>query len=67
MELYKIPKILIIHLKRFRQGGRVSSYGYGYRSRGGGKIDKVIDFPIENLDMSKYVLNPTLPSDYTKP
>ena len=39
---WKLPKILIIFFKRFTNRG--------------GKIDKLIDFPLDNLDMSKYVL-----------
>lgn len=41
MEIYKSPNILIIHLKRFTN-----------RS----KIDSFVDFPIEGLDISDYLL-----------
>lgn len=39
---WSFPKILVITLKRFSYDGR-------------SKIDKLIDFPIDNLDLSKYV------------
>ena len=39
---WNFPKILVITLKRFSYDGR-------------NKIDKLIDFPIEMLDLSKYV------------
>jgi len=39
---WSLPKILIITLKRFSPDGRH-------------KIDKQVDFPLENLDLSKYV------------
>jgi ubiquitin carboxyl-terminal hydrolase 4/11/15 len=40
MEIYKAPKVLVIHLKRF------SSHQ---------KIDTLVDFPIYNLDLNSYV------------
>lgn len=39
---WKLPKILIIFFKRFNNMGN--------------KIDRLIDYPLDNLDMSKYVL-----------
>jgi len=39
---WSLPKILIITLKRFSPDGRH-------------KIDKLVDFPLDNLDLSKYV------------
>lgn len=27
MEIYRAPKVLVIHLKRFRSANRVSNYG----------------------------------------
>jgi ubiquitin carboxyl-terminal hydrolase 4/11/15 len=47
MELYKLPKILIIHLKRFK------SQGY-YRE----KLSTHIQFPESGLDLSPYVIGP---------
>ena len=43
MELYSTPPVLIIHLKRFKAHQ---------------KIDTQVEFPIENLDMSKYIIGP---------
>lgn len=39
-----LPNILIIHLKRF-------SYSRTHRD----KLDVLVDFPVENLDMTSYV------------
>lgn len=41
-----LPKVLIIHLKRF-------SYSRVYRD----KLDILVDFPLTNLDMGEYVKN----------
>ena len=48
MELYRAPEFLIIHLKRFSHQ-RASIFS----SR---KIQEFIDFPVEGLDLSNYVL-----------
>jgi ubiquitin carboxyl-terminal hydrolase 4/11/15 len=42
MEIYHAPHILIIHLKRFTSNR---------------KIDVLVDFPINDLDISNYVIN----------
>ncbi len=42
MEIYKTPNVLIIQLKRFSASN---------------KIDTLVDFPIENLDLSQVVIN----------
>lgn len=47
MEIYSAPKFLIIHLKRF-------SHQRGMW--GGRKLTQLITFPIEGLDLTKYVL-----------
>jgi ubiquitin carboxyl-terminal hydrolase 4/11 len=54
MSLYKAPRILVIHLKRFKGSG---SYNKS-------KITDRIDFPIEDLDLSNYVRDSSLPEDY---
>lgn len=46
-----MPRILIISLKRFKQ--QKSKYSWG----GGKKLDTHVDFPLEGLDMSPYVLS----------
>ena len=45
--IFYVPRLLIICLSRF------SKRGYGY-----GKNDEYIDFPLENLDMGKYICGP---------
>ncbi|CAB3993110.1 ubiquitin carboxyl-terminal hydrolase 15-like isoform X1 [Paramuricea clavata] len=45
-DLWSLPKMLIIHLKRF-------SYNRFWRD----KLDIKVDFPLTNFDMSKYVMN----------
>jgi hypothetical protein len=40
MEFYKLPRILVIHIKRFKQQGYVTK-----------KDGKFISYPIEGLDM----------------
>jgi ubiquitin carboxyl-terminal hydrolase 4/11/15 len=49
MEVYKCPEYLIIHLKRFSH--QRQSF---FSSR---KITDLIDFPVEGLDLSEYVLS----------
>ena len=48
MELYYVPKILIICFKRFIKD---SSYGWD-------KNDDYVEFPINNLDLKNYVIGP---------
>lgn len=47
LEIWSVPDILTIHLKRFENTKSFSD-----------KIDAIVEFPIENLDMSKYIVNP---------
>eukprot|EP00730_Choanoeca_flexa_P005876 TRINITY_DN12039_c0_g1_i1.p1 TRINITY_DN12039_c0_g1~~TRINITY_DN12039_c0_g1_i1.p1 ORF type:complete len:1034 (+),score=263.37 TRINITY_DN12039_c0_g1_i1:1657-4758(+) len=47
LEVWRLPKNLIIHLKRF-------SYNANFRE----KIDTYVDFPLSKLDLSPYVLSP---------
>ncbi|XP_056001735.1 ubiquitin carboxyl-terminal hydrolase 15-like [Ostrea edulis] len=46
-DLWNLPEILIIHLKRF-------SYNRFYRD----KIDTIVEFPIRGLNLKKYVIDP---------
>lgn len=46
-DVWSLPKVLIIHLKRF-------SFSRSWRD----KIDTLVEFPVEGLDMSNYVHNP---------
>ena len=55
MELYKIPKILILHLKRFKTN-RVFNIGQTFFSGGNSKINTVVVFPgtDQQLEMTNY-------------
>ena len=58
MELHQVPRILIITLKRFKQTrSRYGGMGFGDMGMfsGGEKLDTLVDFPLEGLDMSPYV------------
>lgn len=59
MDIYKLPKILVIQLKRFNKGGGSSKYssGIGRMVMGSSKNSDLIDFPIEGLDMGKFLLD----------
>lgn len=46
-DIWSLPEVLIIHLKRF-------SFSRSWRD----KIDTLVEFPVEGLDMSTYVHNP---------
>eukprot|EP01016_Furgasonia_blochmanni_P056109 TRINITY_DN9509_c0_g1_i1.p1 TRINITY_DN9509_c0_g1~~TRINITY_DN9509_c0_g1_i1.p1 ORF type:complete len:502 (-),score=105.55 TRINITY_DN9509_c0_g1_i1:118-1563(-) len=56
MDLYKVPKILLIHLKRFK--------GSGLDFSGKSKIFDKIGYPVQGLDLTEHVLNPDLPGDH---
>lgn len=56
MVIYKTPKILIIHLKRFKQK---SDKWYATKS----KMGCLIDFPHE-LNMENFTTSKTLPEAY---
>lgn len=55
MEIYKAPPILIIHLKRFKESA--TKYFPG-------KLEAMVNFPIQDLDLSEFVKNHELPMDY---
>eukprot|EP01106_Pelomyxa_sp_JSP_P004982 TRINITY_DN1795_c0_g1_i2.p1 TRINITY_DN1795_c0_g1~~TRINITY_DN1795_c0_g1_i2.p1 ORF type:complete len:287 (+),score=89.62 TRINITY_DN1795_c0_g1_i2:96-863(+) len=50
-DLWKLPEVLIVHLKRF-------SYGRYTRQ----KLDTIVDFPVDSLDLSHFVPHITGPS-----
>ncbi|KAL3914257.1 MAG: hypothetical protein SGILL_006174 [Bacillariaceae sp.] len=63
MKLWRLPNILVIHLKRFE-------YGHGFRRE---KLDTYVDFPFEGLDMAPYCpsasddkafVDDTVPAEY---
>ncbi|EGR29915.1 ubiquitin carboxyl-terminal hydrolase family protein, putative [Ichthyophthirius multifiliis] len=56
MKIYRSPQILIIHLKRFKNNAGIMWKG--------GKLTKIIDFPLENLDITDYVIEKEPPSYY---
>lgn len=53
LTLWKLPKVLIFHLKRFHY--RQSNSHYSIRRD---KINKLVDYQVENLDMSPFVIDP---------
>lgn len=54
MEIYKVPRILIFHLKRFKSSNKY------FKS----KLESLIQFPIEGLDMREFALNHHLPQEF---
>lgn len=53
MELYKLPEILILHLKRFKTA-RIGSYGSLFFPAGSTKINSLVEFPIDEIDMEPF-------------
>uniref|UniRef100_A0A673XFX0 ubiquitinyl hydrolase 1 n=1 Tax=Salmo trutta TaxID=8032 RepID=A0A673XFX0_SALTR len=47
LEIWKVPPIILVHLKRFSYEGRWKQ-----------KLQTTVDFPLENLDLSQYVIGP---------
>nr|XP_023672879.1 ubiquitin carboxyl-terminal hydrolase 8-like isoform X2 [Paramormyrops kingsleyae]XP_023672880.1 ubiquitin carboxyl-terminal hydrolase 8-like isoform X2 [Paramormyrops kingsleyae] len=47
LEIWKVPPILLVHLKRFSYEGRWKQ-----------KLQTSVDFPLENLDLAQYVIGP---------
>lgn len=47
LEIWKVPPILLVHLKRFWYEGRWKQ-----------KLQTTVDFPLEHLDLSQYVIGP---------
>lgn len=50
MQIYRAPEILILHLKRFKGTGMFKS-----------KLSTVVDFPLDGLDMTNFVIKPEVP------
>lgn len=57
MDIYKLPKVLVIQLKRFSKGGGSGKYGGISRMMGSSKNSDLVDFPITGLDMGQYLLD----------
>ena len=55
MDIYKEPYYLIIHLKRFKNGNDINN-NYIFNFFNKIKNNAFIDFPIQNLDLTKYIL-----------
>lgn len=51
MALWRMPEILIVHLKRFQY-----SQGTFFVHRD--KLDMLVDFPLEGFDLSEFVIGP---------
>uniref|UniRef100_A0A3P8W1L6 Ubiquitin carboxyl-terminal hydrolase 8 n=1 Tax=Cynoglossus semilaevis TaxID=244447 RepID=A0A3P8W1L6_CYNSE len=47
LEIWKVPPILLVHLKRFSYEGRWKQ-----------KLQTYVDFPLDSLDLSQYVIGP---------
>ncbi|XP_028999716.1 ubiquitin carboxyl-terminal hydrolase 8 isoform X2 [Betta splendens] len=47
LEIWKVPPIVLVHLKRFSYEGRWKQ-----------KLQTSVDFPLDNLDLSQYVIGP---------
>ena len=62
LSLWKLPKVLIFHLKRFHY--RQSQSHYSIRRD---KINKLVDYQVENLDMSPFVIDPNEACDGVPP
>lgn len=47
LEIWKVPPIVLVHLKRFSYEGRWKQ-----------KLQTTVDFPLETLDLAQYVIGP---------
>ena len=54
MEIFKVPRIMIISLKRFKSSRFNKS---GFMGMGGQKMDTEVDFPLDGLNMRPFVLS----------
>ncbi|CAD8163336.1 unnamed protein product [Paramecium pentaurelia] len=54
MQIYKAPQLLIFILKRFKASNRLFKQ----------KLETQVDFPINNLDMTDYLINSNIPSEF---
>lgn len=59
MDLYRVPPIVIINFKRFKQQKQQMSGYYSFGAMMGGgvgqKNDAQVEFPLEGLDLSQHV------------
>ncbi|CAD8164051.1 unnamed protein product [Paramecium octaurelia] len=54
MQIYKAPQILIFTLKRFKASNRMFKQ----------KLETFVDFPLNGLDMTDYLINSKTPQEY---
>jgi len=66
LEIFRAPPIFVINLKRFKQTGKTRSvFGFsmgGMFGGGGGwdqavKDDTLVDFPLDGLDLTEYIVS----------
>ena len=56
LDLWKLPDVLVVHMKRFSYATPSSGFGrYFYGSSCGSKIDTPVRFPLEGLDLSRFI------------
>eukprot|EP00826_Nyctotherus_ovalis_P052313 TRINITY_DN6611_c0_g2_i1.p1 TRINITY_DN6611_c0_g2~~TRINITY_DN6611_c0_g2_i1.p1 ORF type:complete len:1153 (-),score=374.80 TRINITY_DN6611_c0_g2_i1:62-3520(-) len=58
IEIFKAPPILILHLKRFKIKNETSM------CRSGERLDTFVDYPLEDLDLTNYVHDKSVPAIY---
>ena len=62
IDIYKEPLYLIIQLKRFKQNNYPHSSIFEGLYSGDGKNSTFIDFPVKNLDLSKFIIREDRPN-----
>ena len=55
ISIYHLPKILIVHLKRFQRSYLSKGFIYTTKEQTSGKISDFVEYPINGLDMSPYL------------
>ncbi|CAK80662.1 unnamed protein product (macronuclear) [Paramecium tetraurelia] len=56
VQIYKAPQLLIFKLNRFKANNKIFKQ----------KIEDLVNFPINNLDMTDYVINSNTPNEFLK-
>ena len=56
LEIFRVPRILVISLKRFKASRSKYGSSMGF---GGQKLETQVNFPLEGLDMTPFVLSET--------
>ncbi|KAI9351152.1 hypothetical protein DFJ73DRAFT_659366 [Zopfochytrium polystomum] len=60
LDVWRVPEILVFHLKRFSNSGR------GFRSISANKIDALVEFPVTGLDLTDVALGKDFAKSYVK-